>query len=120
MKINLTHYVIGGVLAVLFSASAEAQPAGSDATGVSEAARPGSSAMEIRAADRALQRSVRRALAKTRGLDVVNISVRARSGAVVLEGSVPEQSQIDLATHTAQGVAGVDSVKNALVIHVPQ
>lgn len=117
MQIKLTHYVVGGVLAVMFFASANAQPG--DA-GVSNAATPGSSAKEIRAADRALQRSVRRALARTRGLDVVNISVRARSGAVVLEGSVPEQSQIDLATHTAQGVAGVDSVKNALVIHVPQ
>jgi osmotically-inducible protein OsmY len=47
---------------------------------------------------------------------VANITVRARGGAVTLAGTVPEQPQIDLATQTAQGVAGVTSVKNALSI----
>lgn len=117
MRTNLTHYAIGGVLAILFSAGAYAQ---GDDSGVSSAAKPVSSVKEMRAADRALQMSVRRALAKTKGLDVVNLDVRAHNGAVVLEGSVPDQSQIDLATHTAQGVAGVDTVRSALVIHLPQ
>jgi len=35
---------------------------------------------------------------------------------VILEGSVPDQSQVDPATQAAQGVAGVTSVKNDLTI----
>ena len=87
---------------------------------MSGATKAASSAKELRAADRALQRSVRRALAKTKGLEMINVVVRARNGAVVLEGTVPEQAQIDLATRAAQDVAGVTSVKNALTIHIPQ
>jgi hyperosmotically inducible protein len=67
-------------------------------------------------ADRQLSRKVRAALAKTKGLSVSSITVRARGGAVTLQGSVPEQPAIDMATQAAQGVAGVTSVKNALTI----
>jgi osmotically-inducible protein OsmY len=35
---------------------------------------------------------------------------------VTLAGTVPDQSQVDLATQAAQGVAGVTSVKNALTV----
>ncbi len=35
---------------------------------------------------------------------------------MTLQGSVPEQPQVDKATEVAQGVAGVTSVKNALTI----
>ncbi|MEW6339762.1 MAG: BON domain-containing protein [Paraburkholderia sp.] len=105
--------VIGGALIVVASLNAYAQS--SDATAASApAAAP--SAKSVKASNRALQRSVRKALSKTKGLSVTNITVRARSGAVTLEGSVPEQPQIDLATQAAQGVAGVTSVKNALTI----
>lgn len=96
-------------------ASLNAYAQSSDATAASApAAAP--SAKSVKASNRALQRSVRKALSKTKGLSVTNITVRARSGAVTLEGSVPEQPQIDLATQAAQGVAGVTSVKNALTI----
>jgi hyperosmotically inducible periplasmic protein len=67
-----------------------------------------------RSANHALQKKVRVALAKTRGLNVANISVRARNGAIVLEGTVPEAPQVDLATQVAQGVEGVSSVRNLL------
>ncbi|HKR38303.1 MAG TPA: BON domain-containing protein [Paraburkholderia sp.] len=67
-----------------------------------------------KAADRALSREVRAALAKEKGISLANITVRAKDGAVILQGTVPEQSQIDGATNVAKGVAGVTSVKNAL------
>ncbi|REG61226.1 hypothetical protein B0G80_4064 [Paraburkholderia sp. BL6669N2] len=40
----------------------------------------------------------------------------ANNGAVTLEDTVPEQSQIELTTHAAFGVQGVISVKNALTL----
>lgn len=113
----ITRNMAAGGLLLLSLACAHAQPG--DAAG-SNSASPASNAKQIRAADRALQKNVRRALAKTRGLEVINITVRARNGDVVLEGSVPEQSEIELATRAAQGVPGVNSVKNALIIHIPQ
>lgn len=69
-----------------------------------------------RRANRKLGYAVRRALAKAQGLDVSNITVRARGGAVTLTGSVPEQAQIEKAGEVAQGVAGVTSVANKLSV----
>ncbi|MBN3807954.1 BON domain-containing protein [Paraburkholderia sp. Ac-20347] len=69
-----------------------------------------------KAANRALSRKVRSALAKAKDISVANITVRARDGAVILQGTVPEQPQIDRATEVAKGVAGVTSVRNALTI----
>jgi hyperosmotically inducible periplasmic protein len=105
--------VIGGALIVVASLNAYAQSSDAAATDNAPAA---TSTKATKAANRKLQRDVRRALSKTKNLSVANITVRARSGAVTLEGSVPEQPQIDLATQAAQGVAGVTSVKNALTI----
>jgi osmotically-inducible protein OsmY len=69
-----------------------------------------------KSANRALSRKVRGALAKAKDISVANITVRAKDGAVILQGTVPEQGQIDRATEVAKGVAGVTSVKNALTI----
>lgn len=106
--------MIGGALVVLASLNAYAQS--SDATAMAPATASAATGKQAKAANRALGRKVRSALSKTKGLSVANITVRARGGAVTLAGSVPEQSQVDLATQTAQGVAGVTSVKNALTI----
>lgn len=106
--------MIGGALVVLASLNAYAQSSEAAATAAPAASAP--TAKQTRAANRALQRKVRAALARTKGLTVGNITVRARDGAVTLAGSVPEQAQIDIATNAAQGVAGVTSVKNALTI----
>ncbi len=114
---NMTRNMVAGALVLLSFVGAHAQTGHATAP---RGASPASNAKQMRAADRALQRSVRRALAKTKGLNVINITVRARNGDVVLEGSVPEQLEIDLATRAAQGVPGVNSVKNALIIHIPQ
>ncbi len=69
-----------------------------------------------KAANRALARKVRAALTKDKQISASNITVRARDGAVILQGTVPEQPQSDRATEVAKGVAGVTSVKNALTI----
>ena len=106
--------MIGGALVVLASLNAYAQS--SDAAPTAAPAATAPTAKQTRAVNRALQRKVRATLARTKGLTVGNITVRAREGAVTLEGSVPEQAQIDLASNAAQGVAGVTSVKNALTI----
>ena len=69
-----------------------------------------------RAANRALARKVRAALARANGVSVANITVRAKDGAVILQGTVPAQAEIDRASDVAKGVNGVTSVKNALTI----
>ena len=70
----------------------------------------------MKAANRALQRQVRNALVRDRNISTANITVRARDGAVTLQGSVPLQNQSDRATDVAKGVPGVTSVRNALSI----
>jgi hyperosmotically inducible periplasmic protein len=106
--------MIGGALIVLASINAYAQA--SDAAPAAATTTAAPTAKQTRAANRALSRKVRSALAKTKGLSVSNITVRARGGDVTLQGSVPQQEMVDLATQSAQGVAGVKSVKNALTI----
>jgi hyperosmotically inducible periplasmic protein len=102
-----------GALIIAASVSAFAQASDTD-----QAAAPaaGMSKQSMKKADRALSHKVRAALAKAKGVTAANIEVRARDGAVTLEGSVPEQEQVDKATTVAQGVAGVSSVKNALTV----
>jgi hyperosmotically inducible protein len=69
-----------------------------------------------KAANRALAKKVRAAVVKDIGANASSMTVRAHDGAIVLQGSVPEQSQADRATEVAKGVAGVKSVKNALSV----
>jgi hyperosmotically inducible protein len=78
-----------------------------------------SSAAQIKAdkvANRALAKQIRRSLSKSMGSDADNISVRALSGAVTLGGFVTDQGKSDQATQIASGIAGVTTVRNALVI----
>jgi hyperosmotically inducible periplasmic protein len=70
----------------------------------------------IRAENRRLQKAVMRSLSATKGLEVTNMLVVARSGTVTLAGSVPEGAQADLAVLVAKGVAGVSEVKSVLTI----
>ncbi|MBB5401616.1 MULTISPECIES: BON domain-containing protein [Paraburkholderia] len=67
-----------------------------------------------RAADRHFATNVRKAIIKAGGVDASHMSVVAKSGAITLEGSVPEAAQIDLAQQHAQQVAGVTGVTNRL------
>ncbi|QGZ58191.1 BON domain-containing protein [Paraburkholderia acidiphila] len=104
----------------LVAASLHAYAQDDAASGAAAAAQQASPSHALtkqeKAANRALSRKVRSALAKDKKVDVAKITVRVRDGAVVLQGSVPEQSQIEHATEVAKGVQGVTSVKNALTI----
>ncbi|MFM0477019.1 BON domain-containing protein [Paraburkholderia strydomiana] len=68
-----------------------------------------------RASDRALAKKVRVALTKTKGLDISNVTVLARKGDVTLDGTVPDDRQVQLAQNGAEGVEGVSSLKNNLI-----
>lgn len=68
------------------------------------------------AADRHLAADVRKALVKAGGVDTSHGSILAKSGAIILAGSVPEATQIELAQQQAQQVAGVAGVTNRLGI----
>jgi osmotically-inducible protein OsmY len=67
-------------------------------------------------ADRALRKRVLTALGRAKGLRAAGITVRVNNAAVVLQGGVPEQAQIDQAARVAQGVPGVATVKNELTL----
>ncbi|EIF35720.1 putative periplasmic or secreted lipoprotein [Burkholderia sp. Ch1-1] len=113
MNQNKVFTRVGGVLLVLASVNAQAQ--GSDAVPASGRSYA-SDVKAIKAADHALQKSVVRALSKTKGLRAATITVRAHNGVVILEGTVPEQAQVALATQAAEGVEGVKSVTNAVTL----
>ena len=66
----------------------------------------------IRAQNRQLENQVRRSLTKTKDLDAGGIIVVARSGKVTLDGTVPDEDQIQLAGTAAAGVPGVSNVTN--------
>lgn len=98
-------------------ASAYAQGQGDNSSTASQAvASPASSPKAMRKANRLLAKSVRQTLVKVKGLDSTNIVVSAKNGDIVVGGSVPDERQIPLAISAAQGVAGVKSVKNAVII----
>lgn len=102
------------VVCVAVASSAYAQS--SDATATTDAAP---SAKTTKKVNRKLGLDVRRALSKAQGIDVSNIFVRARGGAVVLTGTVPDGAQIPQAGEVAKGVAGVTSVSNKLTLGQP-
>jgi hyperosmotically inducible periplasmic protein len=108
---------LGVVLCVAVASSAYAQS--SDAAAPSDAMSAKADAKITKKTDRKLGLDVRRALSKAQGIDVSKIYVRARSGAVVLSGSVPEGDQIPKAEEVAKGVAGVKSVSNKLTLAAP-
>ena len=106
---------LAGATCVVFLTAAHAQGIASSvsASAVSSASQNAAS-RATRKADRKLGLDVRRALAKTKGIDVSNIFVRARGGSIVLSGTVASGAQIQRAEEVAKGVAGVTSVTNRL------
>jgi hypothetical protein len=102
------------VVCVAVASSAYAQS--SDAMAAPDAA---TSAKTTKKVNRKLGLDVRRALSKAQGIDVSNIFVRARGGAVVLTGTVPDGAQIPQAGEVAKGVPGVTSVSNKLTLGQP-
>lgn len=100
-------------LALVSGANAQSQSSAPTAT-LDSAASAKAGQKSTRKADRKLSSDVRRALSKTKEITVTNIFVRARSGAITLTGSVPDNAQIDKAAEVAKGVPGVTSVTNKL------
>ncbi|WP_233862382.1 BON domain-containing protein [Paraburkholderia adhaesiva] len=109
---------LGAAVCVTVALSAYAQDnSAQNAAPAAAAASPAQApAQSARRADRRLGYQVRRALSRTQGLNVSNISVRARGGSVLLTGTVPNAGQIDQAGQVAKGVAGVTSVTNHLTV----
>lgn len=127
MKLDQFALASAAALALLMT-NAHAQQAGAPASAAVEApASPTASTASDKAAQKAalkaqrkadhiLEKTVRKALANDKSVDVTRINVRVRSGAITLLGSVPQQGQSDTAALVAQGVSGVISVKNALSV----
>ncbi|WP_321930468.1 BON domain-containing protein [Paraburkholderia guartelaensis] len=104
-------------LLAALSANTSAQGSGAEAASAMASAVP--TAREVRKANRALSRKVYAALAKHKEIDAGSISVVARSGAVTLNGTVTESSQIGTVAEIARGVPGVTSVTNRLSVQRP-
>jgi hyperosmotically inducible protein len=106
---------LGMALCLAVASSAYAQS--TDATAPSDtAASARTDRKAIKKMDHKLSLDVRRALSKTKGMVVKNIFVRARSGAIILSGSVPDVALISKAAEVAAGVPGVRSVTNRLSV----
>ena len=114
-----------GVFIILTSLNAYSQASGTEgssrastATAASQADVTPSDAKSRkkaeRVANRTLQNDVRRALSRTKGISMADVTVQARDGEVALRGSMQNQAQIDQAGEVAKGVKGVTSVNNQI------
>jgi len=74
---------------------------------------------EVRAQNRQTEHAVRKALVATKGLNTAGIVILVKNGAVTLDGSVPDSSQIPLAQNAAESAAQGKSVTNKLTIKEP-
>ena len=83
------------------------------------AASGASTIKAARRANRALRRKVYAAVVKHKEIDAGNISVIAKDGAVTLDGTVVDATQIDKVTEIAKGVPGVMSVTSRLTVKRP-
>jgi hyperosmotically inducible protein len=110
-----------GVLIVSASITAWSQPsAPASATATASSASSGSAApVTGRKANRALRRQVYSAIVKQKDISAGNISVIAKDGAVTLNGTVTDASQVDRVAEIAKGVPGVTSVTNKLTVQKP-
>jgi osmotically-inducible protein OsmY len=97
--------------------AAFAQDGNNSAAVASAAAGSASNAKSIRAANRKLAKNVRTAMAKAKGIDMTQLFVYAKAGAITLSGSVPKSDQVDRAGEIARSVPGVSSVDNRLSVY---
>ncbi|MGF6602973.1 hyperosmotically inducible protein [Paraburkholderia sp. GAS448] len=123
MTTKRTLRIAGAVLFALASVHAWAQPGASEVSAASNAtavaASGGKTAKDTRAANRALRRKVYAAIVRHKEIAAGDISVVAKGGAVTLNGTVVDASQIDKVAEIAQGVPGVTSVTNRLTVKKP-
>ncbi|WP_321937720.1 BON domain-containing protein [Paraburkholderia sp. J8-2] len=123
MKTKKVIRIAGAALIALASVHTWAQPGASEASGTSNVAAVatsgGMTSKDIRKANRVLRRKVYAEIVKHKEINAGDISVVARSGAVTLDGTVVDASQIDKVAEIARGVAGVTSVTNRLSVKKP-
>jgi hyperosmotically inducible periplasmic protein len=74
---------------------------------------------QIRTQNRALERTVRKTLSKVKGLTSSDVTILVKGGVITLAGSVPDESEIELAGNAAKSVTGVTSVQNRLSVREP-
>lgn len=96
------------------TASASSGTPAASATETGEAAP-----VSARKANRALRRQVYAAIGKHKEISAGNISVIAKGGAVTLNGTVTDASQVNQVAEIAKGVPGVTSVTNKLTVQKP-
>ena len=89
------------------------------ATGQTESTSPKQITRSDRRADRALKRSIYKALAKYTEIDAGNISVVAKNGVVTLGGIVRDPDQIGAVERVVKSVQGVLAVTNKLAVQRP-
>jgi hyperosmotically inducible periplasmic protein len=106
--------LVGTSIALMFSLGFQAAHAQDDTAASAPAAKP--THKQKWHADHKLEGQVRHALT-THKIESADIRVVARGGAVTLDGTVQDESQIAQAATVAQSVTGVKSVKNNLTKH---
>jgi hyperosmotically inducible periplasmic protein len=110
------------ILAASGSAWSQSGQPASAAAGMAAASAAEASAASpanARKANRALRRQVYAAIGKHKEISAGNISVIARNGAVTLNGSVTDASQVNQVAEIAKSVPGVTSVTNKLTVQKP-
>lgn len=79
----------------------------------------GAVAPASRKADRALRRKVYAAIGQDKEINAGDISIKAKNGAVTLNGTVTEAAHISKVEAIAKSVPGVTSVTNKLSVKKP-
>jgi osmotically-inducible protein OsmY len=123
-KIKGLRLVIGACIVAAsmnaWSQSGQAPSAASAPPGASAMVASSAAPAETgRRANRALRRQIYAAISKHKEISAGNISVTAKNGAVTLNGTVENASQVVKVAEIATGVAGVTSVNNRLAIRKP-
>ena len=122
MTTKRTLGIAGAMLFACASIHALAQPVGGAANTASNTTAVASEHMTAkgaRAANRALRRKVYAAIVKHKEISAGDISVVAKNGAVTLNGTVAEASQVNTVAEIAGSVPGVTSVTNKLTVKTP-
>lgn len=124
MKKTMTLRIACVAWLAIASGQASAQPEANTASGTTgssgiAAASGTMTSAQIRKANRALRRKVYAAIVTHKDIDAGSISVIAKSGAVTLDGTVVDASQIDKVAEIARAVPGVTSLTNRLSVKKP-
>ncbi|EDZ99175.1 transport-associated protein [Burkholderia sp. H160] len=121
MKSIQARALVIATLILAASSNAWSQPGqtASGASGTPAVEASAASPVSARKANRALRRQVYAAIGKHKEISAGSISVIAKGGAVTLNGTVTDASQINQVEEIAKSVPGVTSVTNKLTVQKP-